>query len=214
MATAIAGVKPSEIAALGLPLPSKLKDLAARGGSFPIKGKYGLVSLNDDENDERLLVGPHYFAQARLSVKDYNNSGNDDDDDQAEVDDIGERESSRRPEPDDDKEDQKDNFNKNGDRQVEPVDNSESPYGFEYEKNPIFPPAYEGLYNYLPNPYLPPFNYNLPLPLLNQYLQRRAYNPNLRYSSQVPQYSGVYGQQPYSTNTQGLSPYPRFVYVQ
>lgn len=224
MATAIAGVKPSDISALGLPIPSKLKDLAARGGSFPLKGKYGLVS-SDDDSDEQVLVGPNYFAQARLTEKEIN-SDSDFDNDKAEIDDIDvdEREDSRRPdmESEDDKEDSKDNFNSNGDRQVEPVDNSQSPFGFGYGSNPnLFPPSYEGIYNYLPNPYLPPYNFNVPQPIINQYLQRRAYNAGFRYPSQ---FSGIYGgqqqhqqqqhQQQFNSNSPSFSPFARYFYVQ
>lgn len=212
VATAIAGVKPSDISALGLPIPSKLKDLAARGGSFPLKGKYGLVSLSDDD-EEKVLVGPNFFgAQSRLSEKGIN-SDSDFDNEQTDVDDVDgdEREISRRPDTDYEKEDSKDRFNKNdnGDRQVEPVDNGENPFGFEYGKQPQFPPTYEGLYNYIPNPFLPPYNFNIPLPLINQYLQRRAYNAGLRYpSAAVPEYPG-YGQ-----HSPAYSPFTRYVYIQ
>jgi hypothetical protein len=192
---------------LGLPIPSKLKDLAARGGSFPSKGKYGLVSLSDDDNEGKVLVGPNFFSQGRLSSKASINSEDDNDQDDYEE----ERESSLRGESDE----SKDSFSKNdNDRQVEPVDQSESPYGFEYGKQPQFPPTYEGLYNLLPNPYLPPFNFNIPLPLINQYLQRRAYN---RYPSQqsfdASQYPGVYGQSQYA-NSPSFTPYSRYFFVQ
>lgn len=224
MATAIAGVKPSDISALGLPIPSKLKDLAARGGSFPLKGKYGLVT-SDDENDEQFLVGPNYFSQARLSEKEIN-SDSDFNNDKAEIDDIDadEREDSRRPEmePEDEREDLKDNFSSNGDRQVEPVDNSQSPYGFGFGNSPLFPPSYEGIYNFLPNPYLPPFNFNVPQPIINQFLQRRAYNAGIRYPSLASQYAGIYGrhqlqQQPqpqYNPSGPSFSPFSRYFYVQ
>lgn len=207
VATAIAGVKPSEISALGLPIPSKLKDLAARDGSFPLKGKYGLVSLSDDEGDEKVLVGPNYFMEARLSEKDSDNDfDNEQDDDEI----------SRGPDTDDDKEDSKESFDKNSnDRQVEPVEIQTSPFGSDYGKHPQFPPAYEGLYNFLPNPYLPPYNFNnVPLPIINQYLQRRAYNAGLRYPSPVQQYPGLYGQNEYSSNSPSYSPFTRYFFVQ
>lgn len=194
-----------------MPIPAKLKDLAARGGSFPLKGKYGLISLTDDSNDERVLIGPDYFAQSRLSEKDLN-SDSDFENDRAEIDDVDDdREISRRPDSEEDAENSKDNFdnNSNGDRQVEPVDNSESHLGFNYGKHPLFPPTYEGIYNFLPNPYLPPYNFNLPIPLLNQYLQRRAYNSGLRYA-QLP---SSYGQQ-FNPNPQPYSPFSRYFFVQ
>lgn len=188
--------------------------MAARGGSYPTKGKYGLVSLSDDDNEDKVLVGPNYFAQARLSDKDA---------DQAEADeaDADEQEFLRRPDSEDDKEYAKDQFIKGNDneRQVEPFDNSENPFGFEFGKQPIFPPAYDNIYNYLPNPYLPPYSYNLAPTLLNQYLQRRsAYNSGLRYQQPqiVSQYSGAgsYGNQQYNPNPSSYGSYPRFVFVQ
>lgn len=211
-------MKPSDISALGLPIPSKLKDLAARGGSFPLKGKYGLVSLSDNsDSDEKVLVGPNYFAEARLSAEKEINSDSDFDNEQTEGDDFDgdETESSRQPDSDNEKEEPKESFDKNpnADRQVEPFDNSENPFGFEYGKNPVFPPTYESIYNYLPNPYLPPFNFNIPPPLLNQYLQRTAYNPGLRYRSQF-QYPGAYGQNQYSGNSPSFNPFTRYFYVQ
>jgi hypothetical protein len=207
VATAIAGVKPSDISALGLPIPSKLKDLAARGGNYPTKGKYGLVSLSDDDGDERVLVGPDFFTQARLSDKasEYDNEQGDVEDGEGD-----DREISRRPDTDFEKEDMK-----NGDRQVEPVDNIESPYGIEYGKQPLFPPSYEGLYNFLPNPYLPPYNFNnVPLPIINQYLQRRMFNSGLRYPSAAGVYPEAYGQPQYNTNQPQYSPFSRYFYVQ
>jgi len=213
VATAIAGVKPSDISALGLPIPSKLKDLAARGGNFPTRGKYGLVSLSDDDTEERFLVGPDYFTQARLSEKASSFDGDQSEDDT----DGDEREISRRPDTDDDNDAiiKPDNYNKNDDRQVEPAENSENPYGLEYGKQPIFPPAYEGIYNFLPNPYLPPYNFNnIPLPIINQYLQRRAYNAGLRYPSVASQYPESYGQPQYNSHSPSFSPFSRYFYVQ
>lgn len=199
VATAIAGVKPSDISALGLPIPSKLKDLAARGGNFPSKGKYGLVSLLDDSGDERVLVGPEFFTQARLSEK------ADFDTEQSEADDTegDDRESARRPDEEDTK------------NQAEPADSGYNPYGIEYGKQPLFPPAYEGFYNLSPNPYLPPYNFNnVPLPIINQYLQRKAYNVplGLRYPSQG--YAEAYGQPHFNTNQTPYSPFTRYIYVQ
>lgn len=206
-------MKPSDITALGLPIPAKLKDLAARGGTYPFKGKYGLVSVSDDNSDERVLIGPNYFAQSRLSEKDLH-SDSDFENDRVEIDEEDDRESSRRPDNEDDIDNSKDTFgnNSNGNRQTEPVDNSENPFGFTYGKHPLFPPTYEGIYN-LPNPYLPPYNFNFPTPLLNQYLQRRAYNSGLRYAN-AAQYSGAYGQQQFNPNSQQYSPFSRYFFVQ
>lgn len=225
VATAIAGVKPSDISALGLPIPSKLKDLSARGGSYPLKGKYGLVSLSDDGNaDENVLVGPNYFAQARLSEK-MINSDSIFDNDRAEVDDVDDedREMPRQPDLDseDENEDSKYDQNPNGDRQVEPVENSQNPFAFAFGHNPLFPPTYDGMYNYLQNPFLPPYSFNVPNPIVNQYLQRRAYNSGIRYPSIASQYPGVYGQQQqqlqaqqYNPHSPAFSPFSRFFYVQ
>lgn len=219
VATAIAGVKPSEISALGLPIPSKLKDLAARDGTFPLKGKYGLVSLSDGISDDKVLVGPGYFAQARLAAEKELNSESDSESDEAEIDDVdgSDREIFRRPGSDQSKEDTNDRFDKNDERQVEPVDNSESPYGIEFERQPIFQPTYEGFYNVLPNPFLPPYNFNLPHPLINQYLQRRSSGGAGRYGTQaVPQYRGNFAPQQYNPqyNSNPYSPYTRLFYVQ
>lgn len=173
------------------------------------------MSVSDDEGDDEILVGPNYFAQSRLSEKGFY-SDSDFENDQAEIDDIDadEKESAKRPNKDseEEKEEIKESIDKNGDRQVEPVENT--PFGFGYGNNPLFSPSYEGFYNYLPNPYLPPFNFNIPIPILNQYLQRKAYNSGLRYpfsSSQVPlQYPTSYGQ-----NQQQLgAPFSRYFYVQ
>lgn len=157
------------------------------------------MSLSDDDNEGKVLVGPNFFSQGRLSNKATITSEDDGDQDDY----YEEREVSRRGDAEDLKND--------SDRQVEPVDNSEGSYGFEYGKQPQFPPTYEGLYNLLPNPYLPPFNFNIPLPLINQYLQRRAYN---RYPSLASQLPGVYGQSQYNQNSPSFTPYNRFFYVQ
>ena len=216
-------MKPSDIQGLGLSIPGKnIKDLAARGGSFPIKGKFGLVSLtNYDGDDENLLVGPNYFAQARLSEK-RTESESDSDDDQAEIDDINNANNREISRPnnysEEDNEYSKENIDKIGDRQVEPVENSQSPLGFEYGNNPLFPPTYEGFYNYLPNPYLPPFNFNIPIPLINQYLQRKALNSSFRYPSfaSAQQYAEGYGQnrRQYNANSPSFTPFTRYLYVQ
>lgn len=186
-----------------------MKDLAARDGSLPSRGKYGLISLSDDLNEENVLVGPSYYAQSRLSEKEINS------DSKYEIDrDEADEENSRRPDTDEDREDSKDNFDKNeGDRQVEPFDNSENPFGFEFGKQPVFQPTYEGFYNYLPNPYLPPYNYNHALPIINQYSQRR----NAGYPQFALQNQGFYGsrpQQQFKANSPSYYPYNRFFYVQ
>lgn len=175
-----------------------------------MKGKYGLVTLSDDDSEEKVLVGPNYFMEARQSEKDSNSDNDFDSEDDGEDND---REISQRPNTDEDKEDSKDNFDSNGDRQVEPVEAPTSPFGFDYGKQPLFPPAYEGLYNVLPNPYLPPYNFNnIPLPIINQYLQRRAYNAGLRYPAPAQQYPSYYGQSQYSPNV--YSPLSRYFFVQ
>lgn len=223
VATAIAGVKPSEISALGLPIPSKLKDLAgaaARDGTSPLKGKYGLVSLSDGVSNDKVLVGPGYYAQARLAAEKELNSESDFESDEAETEDTdgSDREAPRRPASDRSKEDTNDRFdnNESDERQVEPVENSESPYGFEFERQPIFQPTYEGFYNVLPNPFLPPYNFNLQHPLINQYLQRRSSNAGRFGPQAVPQYRGNFASQQYNPqyNPNAYSPFTRLLYVQ
>lgn len=185
---------------MGLPLPSKLKDLD-RTGDLPLKGKYGLVSISDANDEERLLVGPNFYAQARLSDKEFYPDSDSDNYQPDDVDDSDERSGERE------------DFNKNGDgeRQVEPTDNYENPFGLALGKYPLFPPAYEGYHNFLINPYLPPYNLNIPFPILNQYLQRRAYNaPAPRY----PNYGQGLGQGLYNTNSPSISPFSRYFYVQ
>jgi hypothetical protein len=158
------------------------------------------VTLSDDDREGNILVGPGYFTQGRLS----NTAPISSEDDQDDFDD----EVSRQ---DTDVEDSKENFDKNNsDRQVEPAENLENPYGVEYGKQPLFPPSYENFYNLLPNPYLPPYSFNLPLPLINQYLQRSAYR---RYPLQASQYPGIYGQSQYNANQPSFSPYNRFFFV-
>lgn len=210
-------MKPSDVSALGLSIPSKhIKHLSSRGGVFPIKGKYGLVNLGDDGDDESLLVGPNYFTQARLSEK-IIESDSDFENDRAEIDDADERELSRPSNTDseDEKEDSIENIDKNGERQVEPVENSQSLFGLEYGNN-LFPPTYDGIYNFLPNPYLPPFNFNIPIPIINQYLQRKAFNSALRYPSLASQYPGGYeqNQRQYNANSPSFTPFTRYFYVQ
>jgi hypothetical protein len=152
-------VNPNDIAALGLPLPTKLK-----GGSYPLKGKYGLLSLSDDEPDEKLLVGPSFFAQARYS--DPKNSNKDDEDDNDE---------NSRNEESIKKQDQ-----------IEPGQTTFGyPYGYDFNQQTQIPPQYENPYDYLQQPYLPPYNFNLPFPIASQYLQRRTLNPGLRYPTIV-----------------------------
>lgn len=184
---------------MGLPIPAKLKELTSRDSTFPVRGKYGLVSLSDDDNG-RVLVGPNYFAQGRLSSSDINT---DLDNDQADTDDIEaeDNENSRRPNTGSDKDG-------DDERQIEPVDNSETPYGIEYGKLPIFPPNYENVYNWLPAPFLPPHGY-MPLPLINQYLQQRANNAGLRYPSAISQYPSFYPQNQYNPNA-SYSPFRYF----
>lgn len=197
IATAIAGVNPNEISSLGLPLPAKLKNLEALGSrdstaSFPTKGKYGLLSLSDDDNINKLLVGPAFFAQARRS--DDVRTKDDDDEITSSEENSTYDESAQKP-----------FINSNSDNQDAQID-ADNPYGypFEYNKQPSFQPAFEIPYNYLPY-YLPPYNpNNIPFPLHGQYLQRRTLNPNLRYAPHTPQV----------ISAPIVTPYGRFVFVQ
>lgn len=198
VATAIAGVNPNQISALGLPLPSKLKDVGSfgsRDGSYPLKGKYGLLSLSEDDNVNKLLVGPTFFAQARrgdeLRTK-------DEDDENLSEENLTYDEGSKKP-----------YINSNSDNQDVQVDPSNSyEYPFDYNRQPHpsqqFPPSFDLPYNYMPY-YLPPYNLqNMPYPAPGQYFQRRTMNPNLRYASHTPQVISA----PINT------PYGRFVLVQ
>lgn len=74
-----------------------------------------------------------------------------------------------------------------GNKQTESSDNVQFPYGIEYGKHPLFPPAYDNFFNY-PSPYFLPPNAYVPVPITSQYLQRRASNAVLRYPPVVPQY--------------------------
>jgi hypothetical protein len=193
VATAIAGVKPSEVSQLGLPVPAKFKDIVSRDSvrddSIPTRGKYGLATLSDDET-EKILVGPNFYAEARLSDK-----GIDADDDQ-ENDESEMSESEVKMEDSRSKEKKQklpSYYPKDRDnvQQIEPVESE-----FEYVNQKLIPSNLDTYYNYVPNPYLPPHSYGQ-IPLINQYLQRRAFNP-YRYPYQVP-----FG-----------SPYPYPIYVQ
>jgi hypothetical protein len=170
-----------------LQIPSKLK-----GASYPLKGKYGLLSLSDDDQDEKLLVGPSFFAQARYTDQKMNKN----DDDDVNNDDNSQNEESYKKQSQIDAED----YNK--DTQIEQGQiNFGYPYsGFDYNKQQQVPPSYENPYNYLPYPYLPPYNFNLPFPIASQYLQRRTLNPGLRYPTIV--------------SPPIITPYGKFIYVQ
>lgn len=203
VATAIAGVNPNEISALGLPLPSKLKNLEASASaagtradfaaSFPTKGKYGLLSLSDDDNINKLLVGPAFFAQSRRA-DDVRTKDDNDDEIVSSEENYAYDESAKKP-----------FANSNSDNQDVQID-AANPYGYPYDYNK-FPPAYDIPYNYLPY-YLPPYSPNsMPFPIHGQYVQQRTLNPNLRYAA-VPQ------RQPQVISAPIVTPYGRFVFVQ
>jgi hypothetical protein len=175
-------------------LPSKLKNIGnARDAVLPTRGKYGLVSLsgNEEEDDGSVLVGPEFLSEARLHDK-----GIDSDDDNDKVDVVDENESSKNSNRGDE-----DNKEVDNNRQVEPVENQEFPYNFVYGKYPLIPPSYENLLNFHQPYFLPPNSY-IPGPLLNQYLQRRAFDAALRYPSLYSQYPTLYGQNQYSNPAQ------------
>lgn len=210
VATAIAGIKPSEFSALGLPLPAKIKSLTARhSASLPLKGKYGLVNFGNDDEQTQFLVGPEFLAEARVSDKGI--ESNDDaesyyNDDKIEVEDSKTTEApyQRRPTA---VEKEKEEFNElDSNKQIESLDPLQFPFGIEYGKHPLFPPAYDNFFNY-PSPYFLPPNAYIPAPITNQYLQRRTNNPVLRYPSILTQYSG------YSNAALPVSPF-RFLYAQ
>lgn len=195
VATAIAGVNPNEISALGLPLPSKLKNLdgASRDSAFPMKGKYGLLSLSDDDNVNKLLVGPTFFAQARRA--DDVRTKDDDEEITSSEENLTYDESAKKP-----------FINSNSDNQDSSI-NSENPYGYPYISNQQqtqFQPYYDIPYSYNPY-YLPPYNVNgMPFPINGQYIQRRTLNPSLRYAPHTPQVISP----PIST------PFGRIVFIQ
>lgn len=213
VATAIAGLKPGEYSQLGLPLPSKVRNVAtssSRGAaSLPYRGKYGIVSFGMDDDSEaggRILVGPEYLSEARLADK--SADSNDDDEDnfneRAELD-GNDRNNGR-------------DSNENLKRPVvleeekdEDTRDYENPYGTaEYGKFPLFPVT-QDRFSYQQNPYFLPPNSYVPIPIANQYLQRRAFNPAaLRYQQAISQYPSYYGQDHYNTNPSPYSPYRVF----
>lgn len=210
-ATAIAGIKPSDYSSLGLPLPTKLKNLNARDAtSLPSKGKYGLVNIGTDDDQTQFLVGPEFLAEARLANKEIDSDGEEeyDTEDKVEVEDSKtiESENSRRQST---IEKEKDDVNElDSNKQTESSDNLQFPFGIEYGKHPQFPPAYDNFFGYQ-SPYFLPPNAYVPVPINNQYLQRRASNAVLRYPIALSQY-----QFPgFSNNGLPISPY-RVFYAQ
>ncbi|CAO1317712.1 unnamed protein product [Diamesa hyperborea] len=202
VATAIAGIKPSEVSALGLPIPGKLKDLVPRG-SLPLKGKYGLASISNDDND-KVLVGPNYFAESRLAEKgidSYPESYQNEDDIEAE-----ENENMKQSNKDEEKAETEQGDNE---RQVEPVDNLESEYGFDFGKSPLMQQNFEGMYNWSPNPYMQQQAY-MPIPMNSQFLQRRGFNTGLRYPS-APQYPSAYNPPQYDSNPTPYAPFRYYI---
>ncbi|KAL7047341.1 hypothetical protein ACKWTF_002871 [Chironomus riparius] len=211
-ATAIAGIKPSDYSSLGLPLPTKLKNLNARDStSLPSKGKYGLVNIGTDDDQTQFLVGPEFLAEARLSDKGIDSDGEEefDTEDKVENEDSKtmEGENSRRQST---IEKEKDDVNElDSNKHTESSDNLQFPFGIEYGKHPQFPPAYDNFFAYQ-SPYFLPPNAYVPVPINNQYLQRGASNAVLRY----PSYSG-YSQFPGYSNNNGLQVSPfRLFYAQ
>lgn len=155
------------------------------------------MTLADNEN-EKILVGPNFYAEARLSDK-----GIEADDDSEHSDDENESESDKDKRIDEAKkkidEKHRSKFphyfpsKNNNEKQIEPVGSE-----YEYVDNRLIPSNLDVYYNYLNNPYLlPPHNY-MQYPIINQYLQRRAFNA-YRY--------------PFSFNQQ-VVPYPSYYYVQ
>lgn len=205
VATAIAGIKPSEVTALGLQIPGKLKDLVPRG-SLPLKGKYGLASISNDDND-KVLVGPNYYAESRLAEKGIDSYPENY---QTDADDIEAEENENMRQSSKDEEKTETDF-KQGDneRQVEPVDNSESEYGFDFGKSPLMQQNYEGMYNWSPNPYMQQQAY-MPIPMNNQFLQRRAFNTGLRYPA-APQYPSAYNPPQYDSNPPPYAPFRYYI---
>lgn len=215
MATAIAGLKPGEYSQLGLPLPSKVRNIGSSSSrdsiGLPYRGKYGIVSLGseDDEEGRRILVGPDYLAEARLSDKGIDSNDEEDDINASDKVDFetnnrkhhsNEVDGLKRPVV---LEEEKDEDNKE----------IQSPYGVpEYGKYPLFPVAFDR-FSFPSNPYFLPIsspNSYVPLPIANQYLQRRAFNPAaMRYPQIIPQsYPSFYGQEQY--NPTNASPYAPF----
>ncbi|KAG5678114.1 hypothetical protein PVAND_007814 [Polypedilum vanderplanki] len=216
VATAIAGLKPSDISSLGLPLPAKLKNLSSRGNAIvPTKGKYGLVHLGSEDDETEILVGPDFLAEARLSDKGIDSSDDDefDNDDKVETD-AQEIDGSKQPIvvlTNNGSEKEKDEINGiDSNKQVEPVESHQFPYGINFNKLPQFPPTFEHALGYqLPNPFfLPPNSYVVnPIPIANQYLQRRA---TLRYPPFISLYPSLYGQNTANSAPISYSPYRLF----
>lgn len=160
-----------------------------------MKGKYGLVGSADDDND-RVLVGPNYFSEARLANKGFDAYGEGVDADQEEIE--AEPELERKYEKTEKYANKEEKVgesyqNQLNEKQVEPTDSDEAPY-------PLIPPS---LYNWFPQlNYLPPISAYVPVPYGNQqYLQRRNFNP-YRYPMMPTPYANYqqsqYNQQPYN----------------
>jgi hypothetical protein len=164
---------------------------------LPSRGKYGLVQIGGEDDDTEVLVGPEFLAESRLSDKGIESAAEMDDD--FDSDDKVENEESNAQEGDSSKrpsvvsEKEKEEANElDGNKQVEPVENFQFPYGINFNKLPQFPPTFENALGYpYQNPYFLPPNSYAPIPIVNQYLQRRA---ALRYPPLIPLYPSLYGQ--------------------
>ena len=150
---------------------------------------------DDGEEETRYLVGPEFFAEARLSNKqvdpnDEEYSGGD----KVEIKNTNfnahESEILKQSNAILEQEKETDGEPNNYEESLEI---SGSPYGVpNIGKYPLFPVAYDR-FNYLQqNPiFLPPNSY-VPIPIINQYLQRRSYNAALRYPQIISPYPQYY----------------------
>lgn len=163
----------------------------------------------DDENEGgRILVGPEFLQEARLSDKgidthdneDYNFSDKIENDETNNNSNTSEGDNLKRPVViEEDKDDDDNKFVSN------------NPYGIaEFGKYPLFPVTPDRFNLLQQNPYFLPPNSYVPIPLVNQYLQRRAFNTaGLRYPQIISPYPSIYDQY----NSSPYSPY-RVFYAQ
>lgn len=172
------------------------RDSISNDHAIPVKGKYGLVTLADNEN-EKILVGPNFYAEARLSDKgieaDEDNENTENDETDMESTPDKKFDESKKKSDEKHKIKIPNYYPKDNEKQIEPVESE-----YEFVDQRLIPSNLDAYYNYIANPYLLPAHNYMPIPIINnQYLQRRAFNP-YRY--------------PYSYNQQ-LRPYP-YYYVQ
>lgn len=207
VATAIAGVRPSEISALGILVPTKhQKHSITQDGNNRIKDELNLLDLKYKYDlDQNVLVGPEFYERAGWVGNGGKNS-EDFENYQTKIDDIdadGERDVSKKISSDsgDEENYSKKYFDRKAGFQIEPAVASQDSH--------VFPPFYARIYNYLPNPQ---YNFNLPLPMIRQQAHaQKAFDAGLRYPvSSLPFPAQLEGQL-YNTNFPPAEQFNRYL---